>query len=93
MLAELARRFGATPEEIGKRIEEAILNFQALELGKDSMVTVALARSTPLFTFYMFDSVAIFVPHSHRSQATVPAFVVAKGGSLYNYLCEARHAR
>lgn len=88
LLSALARRFAMTPEDLRKRIEEAVRNYHALEPVKDSTVEVTLVKSPPLFTFYMFENVAIFVPHSHRSQAPVPAFVVREGGSLYNYLCE-----
>ena len=88
-VSELARRFNFTPEKIIELIRDAEKDFRNLHICADSgaQIDIWFLPATPQFSFYRFDSLAIFALYSHsRERTPIPTFVVEMGGTLYDYI-------
>ena len=89
VVSALAHRFDMTNTEIKNEIEKAENEFAALgaDLGnKTTLEVIAVGRAT-VFTFYVIDTAAVLTLYNHRSDdPSVPAFVCAKGGALFEFL-------
>jgi hypothetical protein len=89
VVADLAYRFDMKEDQVSGLIREAAKNFENLKgfAHSSSKVTVEFTRVTPLFTFYIFDNIAVIAFHSHgRERQGVPTFVVSKSGSMYGFV-------
>jgi len=87
---ELARRFNYSESKLIDKIKEAEIFFENLHpsTSKGASVNIWLLPTTPQFTFYRLDNIAIIALYSHRRElTTVPAIVCKKGGMLYDYIC------
>jgi len=91
-VAELAKRFDYSKEELIKLIKEAEADFRSLRPTEDSKgtsVSLWFLPYAPQFTFYRFDSTAVLALYTHRRERIgVPTFIVEKGGSLYHFIKE-----
>lgn len=86
---ELARRFTYEPDELVRLIKEAEGFFRNLRQSGGGKIEVWFTVTPPLFSFYIFDRIAVVALFSHRPERTaVPAFVCEQGGYLYGYLRE-----
>lgn len=90
VMAELARRFKYTDNEIKTIIREAEAYFRNLinSAGANgAQIDIWFLPAAPLFSFYRFDHVGILALYTHRrDRAAVPTFVCEMGGTLYDYI-------
>ena len=87
-IADLARRFGISAQQVTDRINESIQTFQDLakENGAQAAIEVWLLSKTPMYSYYRFDDVALVAMYHHKGiRATVPAFTVRRDGSLFRF--------
>lgn len=84
----LCSRFNYEKEELKKLIKEAINQFKELVEKSDISLDLRFIEIAPLFSLYKFDEKLIFCLFTHRNDVSVPAFMVKKGGSLFNYFSE-----
>ena len=88
-MAELSRRFAITPEELQRRIADAEAEFRSLSdsLGAGATLTIARFAHSPVYTFYRFDDVVVLSMYQHGTvRGSVPAFVVERGGTLFDFV-------
>ena len=88
-VAELARRFRCTDEELKRRVNEAYEDFRGLQSLPDRAAEVGVwfLPAAPQCAFYRFDRVGIISLYTHRRDRTpVPTFVVESGGTLYDFI-------
>jgi len=87
-VTELARRFGYTESVVVDKINESIKTFEELarEPGAKAAIEVWVLPKTPMYSFYRFDDRALFALYQHKgTRATVPAFTIRRGGSLFAF--------
>lgn len=84
----LARRFNQTPEDLRRRIKETTDGFFSMRRPHGAEIDVRYARGDRLFTFYVFDDMAVITLYRHRPERTgvVPTLVVESGGTWYEFL-------
>jgi hypothetical protein len=85
---ELARRFGYSESEVVAKINESIKTFENLarEAEATAGIEVWVLPKTPMYSFYRFDDRALFALYQHKgTRATVPAFTIRRGGSLFTF--------
>jgi len=87
---ELARRFECNRDELQSLIEAAAQYFRDLGAenhGTGATVGIWFLPAAPTFSFYFFDDVALLAFYTHRRERVpVPAFLLARGGTLYDFL-------
>jgi hypothetical protein len=82
-LANLAYRFGMTPDEVVHNITGAIKDFRSM----GSTIEVRVRKGPPLFTFYCFGSRAVFAPYSHAGERRMPVpALVVRGGQFMDFI-------
>ena len=87
-IADLARRFGTSPQQVTDRINESIQTFQELarESGAQATIEVWLLSKTPMYSYYRFDDVALVAMYHHKGiRSTVPAFTMRRDGTLFRF--------
>lgn len=87
-MAELARRFNFTQDELIKRVRDALGDFQSLQSERDdAKIAIWLLTKAPLFTFYRFDSTVILTLYNHRpGRVPIPIFIAKRGGKLFDFV-------
>ena len=89
-VAELAKRFGYTEENLVNCIKEAEEYFKELHsraMKTKAEVHIWFLSAAPAFTFYRFDHTGVLALYTHRKERTgVPTFVCEQGGTLYDYI-------
>lgn len=92
MMADLARRFGYTEDGIKQRINDSADDLKKIfapQAGRNKGCRFELwYLTTPIvFSFYRFDDDIVLALYKHRKgRGSVPAFIVEKGGTLYNFV-------
>lgn len=90
LMSELARRFSTTTDEIRKLIEEASSEFIKIfghGSKTNSQFSLWYLSTTPVFSFYRFDSIAILALYRHtKVRGQIPTFVVEQGGTIYDFI-------
>lgn len=91
LVAELAKRFHAPPEDVVRKIEDAEQTFKDLHNGSAAKTRVELKVSgaSPVFTYYRFDGRCIGVMYSQAGERVpVPAFECERGGTLHKFFSD-----
>jgi ribonuclease D len=91
LLAHLAARFNASPEDVAATIEEAEHGWVQLARikGEGAEVELRVTTSFPVFTYYRFDGRCVGVFYGQaRKRTDVPALECQRGGSLYTFFSE-----
>jgi hypothetical protein len=88
IIGVLARRFGATPADLVKRITDTKADFEDLRVPGRAAIEVFYYRGDRLFSFYIFDGTAVITLYKHKPGRApmVPTFVCRSGGSLYGFI-------
>lgn len=90
LVAELARRFEKTPEELAENVREAERDFiEIFRMSDEAERKLEIWRisAAPVWSYYRFNGIAIFTLYKHRpGRKEVPTFIVRKGGTLYEFL-------
>jgi hypothetical protein len=90
-VADMARRFSTTSEEVVHRINESIDDFRKMaeEAGQQAITRLEirlLPGGSPTSTIYVFDRFAIVSLYSHtKLKKPVPCFVLKHDGELYPF--------
>jgi len=86
-IQNLARRFSTDPEDLKRKIREAIRDFEELHRPKGAKVEVLLRTGDLVYSCYRFDSQAVITLYSHarKRQSQVPMFLVRQG-DLFDFV-------
>lgn len=90
IMAELARRFRCTLEDVKKRVEESAAHFLSLRKieGAHANIEVRYCVAAPQFTCYLFDNASVWCAYSHRHGRTGVITLLLDGGTAYDYIAE-----
>lgn len=87
VLAEMAERFGRTPEDLRARIQEAEEFFRGLAERLPGEVTIYALGRSPTFTFYRFNTKAVFTTYRHSpGKGGIITMVVDREGEFYEWI-------
>lgn len=86
-IQNLAHRFSTEPEDLKRKIREAIRDFEDLRRTKGAKVDVFLRTGDLVYSCYRFDSQAVITLYSHarKRQSQVPMFLVRQG-DLFDFV-------
>jgi hypothetical protein len=91
LVAQLASRFGYTPEKVRTHVEDAAADMEnyRTQAVPEANVEVRFTREPPVFTSYRMDDVCVAVLYSQvpAERCPVPAFE-ARGGHLAKFFAE-----
>lgn len=90
LMAQLGERYNATSQTIVNRITEAEGDFRDKFSGEHAAnLEVRYINNAPVFDIYQFTDVSILTLFSHRrGKTSVPALIVRKDGTLFNFIQE-----
>jgi hypothetical protein len=97
LMAELARRFEKTADEIVANINATsndlvrifVEPFEEREVPRRPDFSLFYANTAPQFTFYRFDGKCILVLYKHRSgRGGVPVFTAEQGGTIHEFVLQ-----
>jgi hypothetical protein len=76
-------------ETVKQEISDAIKFFERRKERAKGSIEIYVTKVMPLFTFYRFNSKAVFALYNHRAgQQAVPSFVCDEDGFLFKFLSD-----
>jgi hypothetical protein len=90
LMTQLGERYNATSQTVVTRIKEAEGDFHNKFSGERARnLEVRYINNAPVFDIYKFTDISILTLFSHRKGKTsVPALIVRKDGTLFNFMQE-----
>lgn len=87
VMAEMALRFGYTPDGLKERVHEAKQYFEELATRGEGRVSIYYLARSLTFTFYRFSSGAVFTTYRHKpGRGAVITLVCEREGELYGWI-------
>ena len=86
-MGSISRRTGTPEEELANRVKESAKEFiEIFEKYSESKLSIWYVPFSPTYSYYCFDSIAVFTLYQHRlERVEVPTFMVEKGATLYDF--------
>ena len=86
----LADRFAITPDELIRRVEATREEYERIRQPDGATIEVYYRAGDRMFSFYRLDRIAVvgFYSHRHDRLSSIPVFVCAAPGSLYQFVTD-----
>ncbi len=93
-MSVLANRFAITTDEMVRRIEATRADYEKLRQPAGAQIQIYYRAGDRMFSFYRLDETAVvgFYSHRHNRLSSIPVFVCAAPGSLYQFVLDELHA-
>lgn len=87
LMAELARRFNLSPDEVKKEIIKASTEFISIftQAGGKERLEVWFHSASPVFSCYRFDKLFIFTTYKYSPGRGIIPYLLADGGTLSGF--------